>query len=309
MRTIFKYLILLVLSAKNLSAQQNVLFNTYAYDPMQLNIAYAGAECTEANLNYRNQWLGLKDAPKLYQLNAHHSLGRSTGIGIRAASQQAGLFNTTQALIGYGYRINVNQRSKVIFGIGVGFIQNMLNAQKATVLDNNDITISEGGKQKAMGFDSELGVQFLGEKLKCGFSVLHLYSTKSNFVGSIYKTLPQMNATLSYSFDISKHLSLEPMLVDRMTLKGDNALEGLLNVFYDHMISLGAGYRSNYGLLILAGVKVDKFRIAYSFDYGTSENRTLTGSSHQVLLGFYFCSKKQAPIKTTKSKRLMQTRF
>lgn len=309
MKPLFNYfLTLLALVTIQAAGQQNVLFNTYTYDPMQLNIAYAGAECTEANLNYRNQWLGLKDAPKLYQLNAHHSLGRSTGAGLRVASQQAGLFNTTQAMLGYGYRISVDQRSKVVFGIGVGLIQNMLNAQKAVVMDNNDVTITQG-KQQALGFDSELGVQFLGEKIKGGFSVLHLYTSKSDFSGSTYKTLPQMNATLSYSFDINEKLSMEPMLVDRITLKGNNALEGIVNVFYNRMISLGAGYRSNYGLLVLAGIKIDKFKLVYSFDYGTSKNRTITGSSHQVLLGFYFCSKKKAPIKATKKKQLMRTRF
>ena len=67
--------------ARQLCAQQNILFNTWQYDPMQLNIAYAAQECVEANLNYRNQWMGLKGAPTLYQLNAHTPLPKNTGLG------------------------------------------------------------------------------------------------------------------------------------------------------------------------------------------------------------------------------------
>ena len=310
MKPAFRFLIMLLMFASivKLSAQQNVLFNTYLYDMMQLNIAFAGSECSEANLNYRNQWLGLKEAPKLYQLNAHTPLSRSTGAGIRFVSQQSGLLNGIQGTVGYGYRIKVNSKTKVLFGIGVGFIQNTLNAQKATVIDANDETLKEAGKQNATGFDSELGVQFLSDKLKCGFSVLHLYSTNSSFVGSSYKTLPQMNITASYLFKLNKHMDLEPMLVDRLTVKGDNAAEGFVNVHYDKMFTLGAGYRHHYGLLVFAGAKVDKFRIAYSFDYGASKNRTLTGSSHQVLLGFYLCKKRNDEI-PSKSKKIMKTQF
>ena len=301
--------VLFVSSAPGLSAQQSVLFNTYLYDPMQLNIAYAGHECTEANLNYRNQWIGLKDAPKLYQLNAHTSFANNTGLALRLASQQAGLLNGLQVTAGYGYQVKIDQVSKVLFGIGVGFIQNTLNAQKTTVIDANDVTLSDAGKQRAIGFDSEIGVQFLGDKIKGGLSVLHLYNTNPNFAGSTYKTLPQINATFSYLFNKGKQIELEPMLVDRLTLKGTNTIEGLVNAHFNKLVTAGVGYRVNYGVLVFAGIKINKIKLAYSFDYGTSKNKTLTGSSHQVLLGYYFCKERSATLKKTRGKKIMKSRF
>lgn len=308
MKNLIRLLVILFVSLGTKSfAQQNVLFNTYVYDPMQLNIAYAAQECSEANLNYRNQWLGLKDAPKLYQVNAHSPLGMNTGAAVRIASQQSGLLNGIQFTAGYGYQAKVNKKTKVLFGLGIGFLQNTLNAQKATVIDDNDATLSDAGKQRAMGFDSELGVQLINDKLKAGFSVLHLYTSNSNFTGSTYKTLPQMNFTASYIFKLNEQMDLEPMLVDRLTLKGTNIADAIVNLSYNKMISAGIGYRTNYGLLSIVGVKIDKFKIAYSFDYGVSKNRTLSGSSHQILLGFYYCKKRE--IRSNRKTSFMKEKF
>jgi len=84
-------------------------------------------------------------------------------------------------------------------------------------------------------------------------------------------------------------------------------VEGMLNVHFIKMITVGAGYRSNYGVMGLLGAKVGNIKLAYSFDYGTGKNSTNLGSSHQVMLGFSMCKtakahkpkKKKEPVVTT----------
>ena len=115
--------------------------------------------------------------------------------------------------------------------------------------------------------------------------------------------------TVSYLFNKDKQVELEPMLVSRLTVNGDKILEGIFNVRLIKILTLGAGYRSNYGLLAFVAFKIDKLKIAYSFDYGTSKNQTLTGSSHQVLLGFSYCKNRPSKIKKTKGKKIINSRF
>ena len=88
MKKIITYLLPLValIIGSSANAQQNSLFNTYSLDPLQLNIAYAGAACTEANVHYRTQWIGMKEAPKLIQLNAHAALGKSNALALKVNS-------------------------------------------------------------------------------------------------------------------------------------------------------------------------------------------------------------------------------
>ena len=106
-------LIVLISICVSSKAQQTALFNTYSYDLMQLNIASIGRTCFEANLNYRAQWVGVKETPKLYQLNAGLALGKSNGIGIKVAQQSIGLLKVTNATFGYSYRVKLNEKSKL----------------------------------------------------------------------------------------------------------------------------------------------------------------------------------------------------
>lgn len=292
MKKIIPYLLplLALLLSKAGTAQQSSLFNTYSLDPLQLNIAYAGASCTEANLHYRAQWIGMKETPKVIQLNAHSALGKSNALALRVNSQTQGLLNTLQATLGYAYRFRISETAKVHLGIGVGWTQAALNAQKAVVMDANDATLNNSNRQTANGFDSEFGAMLVGEKLKAGVSVLHLYNTNPDFSGSsTYKTLPQINTQVSYTFNKGKKIEIEPWLLNRYTPKGDNVVEGILNVHFIKAITVGAGYRSNYGVIGLLGAKVGNIKLAYSFDYGTTKNATNLGSSHQLMLGFSMC--------------------
>ena len=298
MKTIITYLlpIIILIISKSVNAQQNSLFNTYSLDPLQLNIAYAGAACTEANVHYRSQWIGLKEAPKLLQLNAHTALGKSNALALRVNSQTQGILNTLQATLGYSYRFRISEKAKVHLGIGIGWTQAALNSQKAVVMDANDVTLNNSSRQTANGFDSEFGAMVVGEKLKAGVSVLHLYNTNPDFSGSnAYKTLPQVNTQVSYIFNKGKKVEVEPWLLNRYTVNGDNVVEGILNVHFIKMITVGAGYRSNYGVIGLLGAKVGNIKLAYSFDYGTTKNATNMGSSHQVMLGFSMCKTAKAP--------------
>ena len=278
------------------SAQQNSLFNTYSLDPLQLNIAYAGAACTEANVHYRTQWIGLKETPKLIQLNAHTALGKSNALALRVNSQTQGILNTLQASLGYAYRFRVSEKAKIHLGLGIGWSQAALNAQKAVVIDANDVTLNNNNRQTANGFDSEFGAMLVGEKLKAGVSVLHLYNSSPNFSGTnTYKVLPQVNTQVSYTFNKGKKVEIEPWLLDRYTVNGTHVAEGMLNVNFIQMITVGAGYRSGYGVMGLLGAKVGNIKLAYSFDYGTTQNATNMGSSHQVMLGFSLCKTAKTP--------------
>lgn len=297
MKTILSYLLpALLLLAGRVAAQQNSLFNTYSLDPLQLNIAYAGASCTEANAHYRAQWIGMKETPRVLQLNAHTALGKSNALALRVNSQTQGLLNTLQATLGYAYRFRVSEKAKVHLGIGLGWTQASLQAQRAVVLDANDVTLNNGNKQTANGFDSEFGAMLVGEKLKAGVAVQHLYNSNPNFSGSsAYKALPQINSQVSYVFNKGKNVEIEPWLLDRYTLRGTNVVEGMVNFNLMQMFTVGAGYRSNYGIMALAGAKIGNIKLAYSFDYGTGKGATARGSSHQVMLGFSICRKAQTP--------------
>ena len=310
MKALIKYFSLLVIILKGgvMFSQQASLFNTYSLDPLQLNIAYAGAACNEANAHYRTQWINMKDAPKALQLNAQSALGKSNALALRVNSQTQGLLNTLGATVGYSYRFRVSQNAKMHLGIGIGWTQAALNAQKAIVVDANDVNLNNNNRQSANGFDSEFGAMIIGNKLKAGVSVLHLYNTNPDFSGSgSYKTLPQINSQLSYVFHKNQKIEIEPWLLNRYTLKGNNVVEGMLNFNFIKTLTVGAGYRSNYGLIALLGAKIGGLKMAYSFDYGTGKNSVNLGTSHQVMLGYSFCKNQKTTTNKNGSRKIADT--
>ncbi len=281
----------LVLVATTVNAQQISLNNNYVLDPLQINLAYAGHGCGEANVHYRNQWAGAKDAPRLYQLNAHTGLGATSALGLKLLSQSSGLLNNLQATLGYVYRVKLTESSKLHFGLGAGFQQTAFKAPNAIVIDANDQTLGNGSTQRATGFDAEFGVMYLGSKLKGGIAILHLYNSNPSFSGdSKYKVLPQTNASIAYTFNKDKKIEVEPWLVHRYTVNGtQQQLDGLVSVTFSKLLMVGAGYRTNYGVLAMAGLRYANFKLGYSFDYGTGKNATSLGSSHQFVLGLSLC--------------------
>jgi hypothetical protein len=99
----------------------------------------------------------MQNAPKLLQLNGHTTLGKSNALALKINSQSQGLLNTLGANIGYCYLVKVSNTAKVHLGLGLGWSQATLNAQKANVIQANDVTLNNNNSQIANGFDSEFG--------------------------------------------------------------------------------------------------------------------------------------------------------
>ena len=280
----------MILNRNVIFSQQSSLYNTYSIDPLLLNIAYAGSSCKEINAHYRTQWIGMPNAPKAMQLNAHSAFGKSNGIAFRINSQTIGLLDKLDVTLGYSYKFKISKYSKLHFGIGIGWDQTVFNSNKAIVLSNKDVNLNNFNQQKAQGIDSEFGLMLISKISKIGFSILHLYNSKPDYSGGTFKTLPQVNLQGSYVFNKDKKVEIEPWILNRYTLKGNNVLEGVVNFNIDKSLTIGAGYRSNYGIIFLASFKIQNIKIAYSADYGTSKNATNLGSSHQIMLGYSLCN-------------------
>lgn len=283
-------LALAVITGFNVKAQQNSLFNTYSYDLMQLNIATVGRTCLEANLNYRAQWVGVSDSPRLYQLNAGMALGNSNGVGLKLYQQSVGLLKVTNITGAYSYRMKVSKEAKLHFGIGASYNQNRFEVGKVSAADKNDVTLTNAQNNiRSNNFDCETGVLLLGKKLTAGVAIEHLYNTNTEFSSNSLNFKPNINVIAAYKIKASETFEVEPWLVAKYTVSGKFQPEVLVKGKYAEKFSAGLGYRVNYGYLFLMGAELGKIKVAYSFDYGSRTGKAGFGTSHQILLGFDLC--------------------
>jgi len=296
MKTLFFNLIIftLLFSCETIISQQTILFNNYSIDPLHLNIAYASPDDFSVNAHARTQWIGMKKAPKAIQLNSQYNLDKKNKVALRVNSQTQGLLTASSVLVGYGYKFKVSTDMNVHLGLGLGWTNASVNTSRAIVKDYDDLSLNNGTTQRSNGFDTEFGAMLINPDFKAGISILHLYNSNPDFslLGS-YKRKPQLNVQFSYLFNKDEKIEIEPWLLNRYTMKGDNVIEGLVNLNYMKTFTVGLGYRSYYGPMAVFSAIKDDFKFGYSIDFVLGKNSTSLGSSHQFTIGYVFTNVKR----------------
>lgn len=283
---------LLLLIALPGGAQHWQSFNTYHYDLMQINVAGIGQNHFNANLNYRAAMIEMEGGPRLYQVDGALAFGKQA-IGAKIYQQSVGLLENKMITGAYVYKLKTGEKKWLYMGIGVSFMQNIFNAQKAMVWDIDDVNLQGADDQISNNnFDSEAGLVWYGEKLTAGLSVNHLYNT--NFGNAIINQKQQFNLHASYNLSLGSSFTITPMLMNRYILGDPYKIpEFLVTTTYKNSLALGVGYR-NPGAMIfnLAGL-FNRLKVVYSFDYNLDKTLKLFGTSHQLMLGYSIAEKKK----------------
>ncbi len=292
------YITLTVLVAHviNLRAQQNVFFNTYSYDLMQVNVAAMGSSAFQANLNYRTEASKVSNAPSLYQLNGFISLGKKNALGLKVYQNTIGLMAYSTITGAYSYRVKFNEKASLNLGLGVSYYQSRFNAQNAVVNQLDDPNLqNDGSALRSNNFDCEVGTELKWKDLKVGVAVNHLYNTDKNLGTIQNKTPRELNFYTSYNVKLSSQFEMAPWFLDRYREGYGFVPEGILNIRFKKMVGIGLGYRYSNSVLANAMVELSVFKLVYSYEYNLSNIYKQLGNTHQIMLGFDLQKKKKDP--------------
>ena len=81
--------ILILLTASEINAQQDPQYTQYMYNMNVINPAYAGSsDATSIGILYRDQWEGLEGAPKTATMNLHFPAGNNIGFSEQKSSSE-----------------------------------------------------------------------------------------------------------------------------------------------------------------------------------------------------------------------------
>ena len=114
----------------------NFLMNNYYYNP-----AIAGSnQVHEANLSYRNQWVGFEGAPTSIIGSFHGSFRNKgkVGYGATLISDRVGLTQNTGIYLNYVQHFILSEKFKLAFGIQPGFLQYRIKLYDAQLADEGD---------------------------------------------------------------------------------------------------------------------------------------------------------------------------
>lgn len=302
------------------SAQQDIQFSQYVFNPLFINTAYAGYRGdTYVSAIYRSQWASVEGSPKTLAASVDWLAGKSDQMGLsaRILTDKLGPQRGTSFMAGYTYRIPMdNDGAKVLsLGLGFGLKQYSLDGNAFKYTDGNDELIPVGNESRLLP-DADFGIYYHTPSYYLSASVQDLlsgYTINSDYSlnGQTYKSM-QRNRHLYLGagavFDLSEDVKLKPSFLWKEDFRGPSNLD--LNAFLllAERLWVGASYRTGLKIwskadylkglekkdAIAAIVNIyatDKLRIGYAYDFTISSMNPYEKGTHEISVGLLFPKK------------------
>lgn len=297
-KIIFLIIFLITVQAE---AQQVALYSQYMFGSYPYNPAVAGSDNRfVATLGYRNQWMGFEGAPVTGLFTLQGPLGSgSSNIGALVYHDQTGAMERLCAMPGYTYRVFLDKKTSLSFGLQAGIIQFVLNGDEMTTKESNDPAVPTV-KSKALFGDASFGIYLKGEKYYFGMAVPQLLngavSLTSDF-SRVQSGLLQRHLFAMGGLDltVSDNFAIQPSVLLKATQAAPLQVDVNCKFLFHDMWWLGATYRSRAAVSFLAGLEISKMVfIGYAFDLSTNEISRVSNGSHEVFLGFKFKERRKS---------------
>ncbi|MEO6884448.1 MAG: type IX secretion system membrane protein PorP/SprF [Bacteroidia bacterium] len=291
----------IALSVAGLAAfsQQDAQFSQNMFNQLDINPAYAGinhAYC--ATLLGREQWVNFPGAPKTFLFSGDAYIpGIGGGLGLTAYSDQLGFDKTFGAILAYSYHIAAGPG---VIGIGpeLGIIQKSLSGAWLAPDGTNgasDNSIPVTGVS-SMTYDVGLGVYYsIQDQMYFGISTSHIPQqsfTSGSYPSYQFDLARHYYVMAGYTFHATSDFDIMPSIFAKSDASSTQVDVNAL-IRYDKMVWIGVSYRPNDAIVALVGYQHSftngsTVRIGYSYDITTSELKTYSNGSHEIMLGYCF---------------------
>lgn len=264
--------------------QQMPVYNQFFFNPALYNPSFLGQSgYTEANINHRQQWVGVEGAPVTTNINFQAPLSRKLALGVVLYSDTRGLLSTYESSAGLSYGIELNKISRLSFGLTVGVGRNDIDFVIADRALTNTL-------DKSYYMAGQFGMSLNINKLTVGFALPRLVESK--FLQEYHFEELGIEATkitfssLGYKFDLGPRVQLEPVLFYQTDEKSKNQVGGLAVLTYDNLFWIGGSYKQELGANAFLGLNVNNFlKIGYSYEFAPEVITGFGNGTHEFQLG------------------------
>lgn len=279
-------------SITKVAAQQDPNFTLYNFNMNIINPAFAGIkDSPELNLVYRNQFLGVDDAPRTISMAYSRAIAKNLGIGVSVINDRVFVLTETDIAIDISYKVKLSEETNLYFGLkaGGGFVNVDLTKTNAP---GNDPLFT----QNQSFFNPHVGAGLNLQNKKFYVSI----STPNFLRGKRYeKNGNRPSAAVEsahfyigggYHFNINENLILTPRFMMRDVEGAPTSYDLGASIDIHQKIIAGANYRieetvSVYGLFQI----VDKLKLGAAYDITqSSANLTNDNGSIELILKYQF---------------------
>lgn len=291
------FLSIMAISFHQAKAQTEPMYSQYMYNMLGVNPAYAGnREALSLNFFQRNQWVGIKGAPKTTSLSIDQSIkdGKmgwgiqvyDDRLGVEAASGFNGMLST---------RIRVSEKGILSGGLSIGLMNYRINLNEVNNRNNpNDpsfiVTDNPSKWNPSMG----MGIYYNTDRFYASVSTPSVLKSRlasyENFNTSIQKSDAfHLFANTGYVFDINEDVKLKPSTMIKMVSGAPIEADLNMNLWLKDLLGIGGSYRTGdafVGMIELQATQ--QIRFGYAYDMPFNPLKYFTKGSHELMLRYEF---------------------
>jgi type IX secretion system PorP/SprF family membrane protein len=301
------FIVLSYASFEKVLAQTEPMYSQYMYNMLGVNPAYAGSrEVLGLNFFQRNQWSGLRGAPKTTSLNLDQSIKEGKiGLGIQMFSDQLGVEEASGINGFLSSRIKVSENGILSAGLSLGFMNYQFNSldvlNRIRTDDNVFVTVIPSQWNPSVGF----GLYYNTDQFYMGISSPSLLKSRlakyENFASGIQKTDDfHLFTTMGYVIKINEEVNLKPSTMIKMVSGAPIEFDLNTNVWLRDILGLGVSYRTGDAVIAMAEIQASpNLRFGYAYDMPFSPLKAYTRGSHEIMIRYEWGNNK-SKIKSTR---------
>lgn len=292
MKKIYLSALIALMGVMGMQAQQDPHYTQYMYNMNVMNPAYAGSkEHLSIGLLYRKQWVNVDGAPSTASLSGSLPVGKNVGLGLSVIADEIGPVKEQNAYGDFSYTLRLGGEHRLAFGLKAGATfqriglysdinnGNLPNPEDdAFQQDSDNVYLNMGG-----------GVFYYTEHYYLAFSVPNmLKATQLDYNGRKFGSETRHYfLTAGYVFDVNPNLKIKPSAMMKSAFNAPTSFDGSLNFLFNDKFEIGATYRldDSFGGMVNYAISPN-VRIGYAYDQVISDLKTVTTSSHEVILLF-----------------------
>jgi len=301
-------LIVVCLVSRVAEAQQLPVYSQYVMNGFLINPSFAGRDgYTTVSIIARQQWIGIKGAPSTYAvtfqttplqnsfINKSNKIRRKVskpskegrvGMGGYLFNDNNGIIKRTGIQADYAYHLPMSttrsgSKDDLAFGLGLVAYQHSINMNNLNYSYSDDPYLNMYDKSVFIT-DFNFGMSYATAKFYTGFAMTNILRGSLVFGNSSDNTTGELGhyyLTGGTSIPINKLWSIKPsalLKTSDMALKSVQ-MDLTARIFYKEDYWAGVSYRTGDAIILLLGLKYDKFYFGYAYDY------TLTDMKNQSI--------------------------
>ena len=272
-------------------AQQDQMYITYPFMPLNVNPAYAGSleNTISATLLARRQWFDIPGAPITQTFSIHAPfLNNQLGIGAVIVNDKIGVSNATSALFNWAYHLKVSASgAKLAFGMYGGIRQFRAGYSQLRTSIGNEYDPAFANEISTGMPMVGVGAFYYAKKFYAGISVPQLLNSPQIVDNKIVKHFSHFFFNTGYVFDINDEISIRPSVMIKYVVAAPTSFDLNANIWYKKRFAVGASYRVRDSFDILLEFIANKnISVGYAYDLTLTRLSQYTSGSHEIMIRY-----------------------